>query len=105
MINGEIECCNTLIGKINCVGNISGTVNGDATLTGHVSGKSTLAGEVQIYNASAPPDYTGSYEVNPSQEEQALPTAYKRLTKDVIIKPIPEYYGLITWDGSVLTVS
>jgi hypothetical protein len=104
-MNGELECCCTLTGKINCIGNISGAVSGKATLTGNVSGESTLSGEVQIYNASAPPDYTGGYEVTPSQQEQVLPTANTMVARNIIVNPIPEYYGLITWDGAVLTVS
>lgn len=104
-MSGEIECCSTLTGKINCIGNISGAVSGKATLSGHVSGKSTLKGEVQIYNASAPPDYTGGYEVTPSQQEQTLPTANTMLARNIIVHSIPNYYGLITWDGATLTVS
>ncbi len=49
--------------------------------------------------------YTGDYEVTPSQLIQILPTAEKVLGSNVIIHPIPNNYGLITWNGSVLTVS
>ena len=49
--------------------------------------------------------YTGEYEVTPSAESQALDTIGKRLTANVVINPIPSNYGLITWNGSVLTVS
>lgn len=56
-------------------------------------------------DASSQDEYMGSYEVTPSTEEQTLSTTDKVLTRDVVIKPIPNNYGLITWDGSVLTVS
>lgn len=56
-------------------------------------------------DASSKDEYMGSYEVTPSTEEQTLSTTDKVLTRDVVIKPIPNNYGLITWDGSVLTVS
>lgn len=49
--------------------------------------------------------YHGEYEVTPSSEEQILPTANTRLAHDIVINPIPSNYGLITWNGSVLTVS
>jgi len=52
-----------------------------------------------------PGDYTGSYEVTPSAEIQTLPTSGKLLTLDVVVNPIPSNYGLITWDGSTITVS
>ena len=49
--------------------------------------------------------YEGEYEVIPSMETQILQTEGKRMLHDVVVDPIPSNYGLITWDGSVLTVS
>ena len=49
--------------------------------------------------------YEGPYEVTPTQDTQVLSTAMKMAAEDIIINPIPSNYGLITWDGSVLTVS
>lgn len=49
--------------------------------------------------------YTGAYEVTPSQETQTLETENKRMTGNVTINPIPNNYGLITWNGSIITVS
>lgn len=49
--------------------------------------------------------YHGVYDVTPSQETQTLYTANKVLTRNVTVAPIPSNYGLITWDGSALTVS
>lgn len=51
------------------------------------------------------PVYTGEYEITPSAETQMLDTTGKRMAHDVVIAPIPNNYGLITWNGSVLTVS
>ena len=50
-------------------------------------------------------NYTGSYEVTPSDTEQMLFTNGKTLEGNITIHPIPSNYGLITWDGSNLTVS
>ena len=50
-------------------------------------------------------DYEGPYEVTPAAEAQVLPTRNKTLDGDITIKPIPNNYGLIIWDGSVITVS
>lgn len=52
-----------------------------------------------------PDEYTGAYEVTPSQLPQVLPTAGRSLAQNVTINPIPSNYGLITWNGSTLTVS
>ena len=49
--------------------------------------------------------YTGEYEVTPSAETQTLDTAGLRLTRPVTVNPIPQNYGLITWNGAFLTVS
>lgn len=49
--------------------------------------------------------YTGDYTVTPSSETQTLQTNGLRMTDDITINPIPNNYGLITWDGSTITVS
>lgn len=49
--------------------------------------------------------YDGSYEVTPSTEMQTLNTDDLLMTQNVTINPIPSNYGLITWNGSTLTVS
>ena len=57
------------------------------------------------YNVVGAEDYEGSYEWTPSDETQTIPIQWLRATENIIINPIPENYGLITWNGSVLTVS
>lgn len=52
-----------------------------------------------------PSPYTRAYEVTPTQETQTLPTEGLMMSHDVVINPIPSNYGLITWNGSTLTVS
>lgn len=49
--------------------------------------------------------YTGELMVTPSSEEQTLPTLGKVMPGNVTVGPVPSNYGLITWDGTVLTVS
>ena len=51
------------------------------------------------------PPYTGSYSITPSTTSQTLNTAHRTLAQNITIGPIPSNYGLITWNGSVLTVS
>lgn len=49
--------------------------------------------------------YEGSYTITPGNSEIVLATKNKRMTDDVTVAPIPSNYGLITWNGSVITVS
>ena len=49
--------------------------------------------------------YHGPYTVTPSPEAQVLETGGLVLTRNLTVNPIPSNYGLITWDGSTITVS
>ena len=62
-----------------------------------VGGNLTIAGSAEPYE--------GTYEVTPTTSTQVLATAGKKLAEDITINPIPSNYGLITWNGSSLTVS
>lgn len=64
-----------------------------------------VAIDISYISASEHPYYSGAYEVTPSAEQQVLSTQSKVMAEDIIVKPIPSNYGLITWNGSVLTVS
>lgn len=52
-----------------------------------------------------PTPYTGPVTVIPSQGTQVLGTAGTMLLSDITVEPIPSNFGLITWDGSTITVS
>ena len=49
--------------------------------------------------------YEGEYEFTPSAPPQIIPVKDKMARHDITINPIPSNYGLITWDGSTITVS
>lgn len=59
---------------------------------------------VRVVNADAE-EYEGPYEATPTQETQVFPTTAKLMAHDFTVNPIPSNWGLITWNGSVLTVS
>ena len=63
-----------------------------------------LASSIVINEIVGEP-YEGPYEVTPSAETQILPTAVKTADSDIVINPIPNNYGLITYDGSCIRVS
>ena len=72
----------------------------------HVGEPSTLGlGVGGGMYAVGPPRFAGPYEVTPSASGQTLEMAGLTARQDVVVKPIPSNYGLITWDGSVITVS
>lgn len=52
-----------------------------------------------------PDVYQGEYEITPSAEAQIIPAGGMNLARDITVNPIPQNYGLITWNGSYLTVS
>jgi len=76
---------------------------GTARLT--VSGGDAVLFKVEQTGAVLPPTYDGAYEVTPTEDTQILETHGKIMAHDVQVNPIPNNYGLITWNGSVLTVS
>lgn len=49
--------------------------------------------------------YEGAYEWTPSDSAQTIEIADKKALDNIVINPIPNNYGLITWNGSTLTVS
>lgn len=58
-----------------------------------------------IWHTDTTPYYDGSYEVDPTNEPQVFHTHGLKMRSDFVVGPIPQNYGLITWNGSVLTVS
>lgn len=49
--------------------------------------------------------YDGAYEWTPSESVQTIEIANKKALDNIKINPIPSNYGLITWDGTTITVS
>lgn len=49
--------------------------------------------------------YDGAYEWTPTGDIQTIEIANKKAVDHIRINPIPQNYGLITWNGSTLTVS
>ena len=70
-----------------------GVINTDGKLTGNISLKTK-------YN-----EYEGNYEITPSNKINILNTKDKVLYENIVVNPIPSNYGLITWNGHILTVS
>ena len=86
-------------------GELSGTLSSSGQLSGFLSATQNITGLLTVPRYVLPPSYEGSYEVTPSSEEQVLNTDAFYMNGNIIINPIPNNYGLITWNGSVITVS
>lgn len=74
--------------------------DGDMGIVNHLNGE---LGTVTPY--STLPTYRGQTDIFPTSEAQVLNTDGFVLGTNIIIEPIPQNYGLITWNGSTLTVS
>ena len=61
--------------------------------------------ELALGEASGYPTYTGATEFTPTQETQIAFTAGKVVLEDIVINAIPYNYGLVTYQGNIITVS
>lgn len=86
-------------------GEIFGRLTSSGQISGKLAGSGTIGGQLTVPEYVLPPSYTGSYTVTPSAETQTLETNELYMTGNITINPIPSNYGLITWDGSIITVS
>lgn len=86
-------------------GELTGTLTSTQRITGNLASTGSIDGSLTVPQYVYPPAYTGEIEITPSPDEQVLETNTKYLTSNITVKPIPQNYGLITWDGSTLTVS
>lgn len=87
---------------------IEGELNLLSVLDGEMALNTLIDGEMDkvIFVETAPkPHYQGATEFIPTGEYQTIPTTGLIVDTDIIIDPIPNNYGLITWNGSTLTVS
>ena len=57
------------------------------------------------YAAGEYETYSGPYNVTPGANNQTLATRGKVMQSDVTVGKIPNNYGLVTWNGSIITVS
>lgn len=83
----------SLTGFIKKKESISGTLAKKCSLVGTISKDASLH------------YYDDDYIFTPSEEEQVIPTSNKFVSRNIIVNPIPNNYGLISWDGRVITVS
>lgn len=86
-------------------GELSGVLTPARTLSGTLSTPKNIEGLLTVPQYVLPPSYPGPYEVTPSATEQVFETDAFYMNGNITINPIPSNYGLITWDGTTITVS
>lgn len=64
-----------------------------------------LHGEITLPDVVVPGAFPGPYTFTATDQEQTIPTQGYYMAEDIIINPVPSNYGLITWDGTTITVS
>lgn len=84
---------------------LTGTLSAVESIQADLSAVASIGGAIDIPQIVRPAAYGGTYEVTPTADAQTLSTSNLYMTDDIIINPIPDNYGLITWNGSYLTVS
>lgn len=72
---------------------------------GEIQLRNTIDGQAGLFMPLYPEAYSGPTTVTPGPEAQTLNTGGLMVPENITIEPIPNNYGLITWDGSTLTVS
>lgn len=83
---------------------IAGALSGVVNIAGTLDSLQTIGGGLSLPSVIRD-DFTGAYEYTPTSELQTIQIKDKTATENIIINPIPSNYGLITWNGSTLTVS
>lgn len=79
--------------------------HGDETFAATFQSDQTFSATFQTVVEVQGDVFEGPYEVTPSAETQILETAHFNMGENLVINPIPSNYGLITWNGSTITVS
>lgn len=103
-LSGTAASRGTVSGTLAAVGGVTGIVGAVRGLSGALASLGGVSGTLANYQGDVPV-YGGAYEYTPSAEEQTINIAHKEAVEDIIVHAIPNNYGLITWNGAVLTVS
>ena len=103
---GALSSATTLYGSLNHLyGSVAGSLTPASTLQGILSSAQRLHGDLTIPASGSVPVYRGAYEFTPSQQEQVIQIDHKEALADIKINAIPKCYGLITYNGTTITVS
>jgi hypothetical protein len=115
MISGTLQGIGNVEGTLQEIGvlhanltdqeHLACTLQAVGMLTCVLAAVGAMTAELTIPKGGASPAFTGAYEYTPSQSEQVIPIEGYKAIQNITINPIPQNYGLITWNGSTITVS
>ena len=103
-ITGSLSSSGRLTGTLSASGHLTGTLSAPGSLSGTLSASAGITGALSIPEPDVPV-YMGEYSFIPGDTAQVIHTRDYRLLDNITIAAIPNNYGKITWNGSVLTVS
>lgn len=86
-------------------GELIGNLKSSGHLSGFLNAQKGISGTLTIPSAVGVDTYAGPYEYTPTEDTQTVAISHKMATENIVINPIPFNYGLVTWNGSTLTVS
>ena len=84
---------------------ITGTLSPVRRIGGNLSAQRSMAAVLNVPETVEPVHYAGPFEFTPSAQAQEIQITGMMATRNITVNPIPSNYGLITWNGSALTVS
>lgn len=103
-LSGKLSGGDQLNGTLSSAGELTCVLSIESGLSGGLSSDGTLKGALSAATGETPV-YHGPYEFAPTTRTQTVHVAGTVMQEDLIVDPIPSNYGLITWNGSTLTVS
>lgn len=104
-VAGTLSKQEQITGALSVSGKVKGTLSATEKITGTLSVQAGLTAVLSVPKVIEHTYYEGEYEVTPTTETVTLATKGMIAKENITINPIPKNYGLITWDGSTLTVS
>ena len=76
-------------------------IDGDLGLDNHLDGETGVITALR----DGLPEYTGETSVTPTSESQILNTAQKSVLENITVNAVPDIYGLVSFDDSMLMIS
>lgn len=85
--------------------NLRGTLADLGGITGTLADGGSIAGRLNVPDIITPPTYSGPVTITPTRQAQTLETGGTMLNENITVEAIPNNYGLITYNGGIITVS
>lgn len=104
-IQAQLIAVGTLQAILSDTAHMSGVLAETGRIGCSLTGSEQMTAELTLPKGKASPPFTGAYTYTPTQETQTIPINGLKAIQDITIEPIPSNYGLITWNGSTITVS